>query len=60
MKKNIISVGAVESKGLKMTMENGILKITKGSIVVMKGSRDKNLNYLKGSTITCVLVASVD
>ena len=30
VKKNIISVGAVESKGLKMTLENGILKITKG------------------------------
>ena len=26
----IISVGAVELKGLKVTLENGILKITKG------------------------------
>jgi len=31
MKKNILSVRAVESKGLKVIMENGILKITKGS-----------------------------
>jgi len=30
MKKNIISVGAMESKGLKVTLENGILKVTKG------------------------------
>ena len=30
VKKNIILVGAVESKGLKITLENGILKITKG------------------------------
>jgi len=27
IKKNIISVGVVESKGLKVTVENGILKI---------------------------------
>ena len=37
MKKNIISIGAVELKGLKVTLENGILKVTKGSLVVMKG-----------------------
>jgi len=30
MKKNIISVGVVESKGLKVPLENRILKITKG------------------------------
>ena len=33
MKKNIISVGAMESKGLKVTLDNGILKFTKGSLV---------------------------
>jgi len=32
IKKNIILVGAVESIGLKVTIENGILKIMKGSI----------------------------
>jgi len=60
MKKNIISVRAVESKGLKVTMENGIFKITKGSMVLMEGVRDMNLYYLKGSTVTCALKASVD
>ena len=60
MKKNIISVGAVKSKGLKVALENGIVKITKGFMVVMKGVRDKNLYYLKGSTITCVMAASID
>jgi len=60
VKKNIILVGAVESKGLKITLENGILKITKGSIVVMKGARDINLYYLKNSTITGIMVASID
>jgi len=60
MKKNIISVGAVESKDLKLTLENGILKIAKGSMIVMKGARDRNLYYLKGSTVTSALAASVD
>jgi len=60
MKKNIISVGAVESKGLKVTIENDILKITKGSMFVMKGVRDRNLYYLKSSTITGDLKALVD
>ena len=59
MKKNIISVEAVESNGLKVTLENGILKVTKGSLVVMKGIRDRNLYYLKGSTVTSFLTASV-
>jgi len=40
MKKNIISVGAVESKGLKMTLENGIFKVTKGSMIVIKGIKN--------------------
>jgi len=60
MKKNIISVGAMESKGLKVTLDNGILKVTKGSMVMMKGARDRNLYYWKGSTVTGVLAAAGD
>ena len=41
-------------------MENGILKITKGYMVVIKGARDRNLYYLKGSTVTSVMAALVD
>jgi len=51
MKKNITFVRAVESKGLKMTLEYGFCKVTKGSMIVIKGARNKNLYYLKGSTI---------
>ena len=56
--KNIISVGAVDSKRLKTTLDNGILKVTKGSMVVMKGIRNRNLYYL-GSTVTDSLTASM-
>ena len=41
-------------------MENDILKITKVSMVMMKGARDRNLYYLKDSTDTGVMAASVD
>ena len=43
-----------------MTLENGILKVTKGSMVVMKGARYRNLYYWKGSTVTGVLAAAGD
>ena len=60
MKKNIISVGVVESKRLKVTMENDILNITKGSMVEMKGAKNRNLHYLKGNTVIDVMAASID
>ena len=33
MKKNIISAGVVESKSLKVALENGIIKVIKGSML---------------------------
>ncbi|CAL9002404.1 unnamed protein product [Prunus brigantina] len=50
MKKNLISLGALESKGLKITMEGGVLKAVHGALVVMKGTRRNNLYFLRGST----------
>ncbi|KAM2004372.1 hypothetical protein ACFX15_027830 [Malus domestica] len=51
MKKNLISLGALESKGLKITMEGGVLKAVYGALVVMKGTRRNNLYFLQGSTV---------
>jgi len=59
MKKNIISAGALESKGLKVTLENRIFQVIKGSLVVMKEIRDRYLYYLKGSAVTDPLMALV-
>ena len=50
LKRNLISVGAWEALGLVVSIRDGILKITKGTMVVMKGVRQENLYYLKGST----------
>ena len=60
MKKNIISLGAVASKGLKLILENGVLKVMKGSMVVMKYFNDKNLYYLKDNIVTGALEIAVD
>ena len=40
------------SIGLVASIRDGVLKMTKGSMVVMKGVRRNNLYYLKGSIVT--------
>ena len=44
--KNIISVGALEVEGLRGTLGKGILKVSSGSLVVLKGIRRNNVYYL--------------
>ena len=51
LKRNFISVGALEALGLVISIRDGVLKMTKGSMVVMKGIRRENLYYLKSSTV---------
>ena len=46
---NLISVGALEALGLVISVRDGVLKMIKSSMVVMKGVRRDNLYYLKGS-----------
>ena len=52
MKKNLISVGTFEALGHAVFVRDGVLKITRGSMVVMKGIRRNSLNDLMGSTVT--------
>ena len=51
MKKNLISIGVLEALGLEISVRDGVIKMTKVSMVVLKGVRRKNLYYLKGSTV---------
>ena len=37
LNKNLISVGALEAQALRGTLEEGVLKIPNGSLVVLKG-----------------------
>ena len=53
LKRNLISLSTLDSKGSKYTSEGGALKVSKGALVVMKGQkRTANLYILYGTTIT--------
>ena len=51
LKKNLISLGVLDSKDFKITMEGGVLKVVYGALVLMKGVRRGNLYFLQGSTV---------
>ena len=59
MKKNLISVGILKILGLELSIKNGVLKMTRGSMMVLKGVRRKNLYYLMGSTVTGRVMTSI-
>ncbi|KAH9792408.1 hypothetical protein KPL71_004103 [Citrus sinensis] len=54
LKKNLISMGALEAKGYKVTIEDGIMKFTHGAMVILQGVQRHNLHYLKGGKKTRV------
>ena len=45
LKKNLISLGVLESKGITITLRDGFLKIVTSALMVMKGTRRNNLYY---------------
>ena len=51
LKRNLISVGALETFGLVVSIRDGVLKMIKGLMVVMKGIHRNILYYLKGSIV---------
>ena len=57
LKRNLIFVGALESLGLVVSIK-GVLKMTKGSMVVLKAVRRNNHYYLNGSTVAGQVAAS--
>ncbi|KAL4272870.1 hypothetical protein GQ457_13G029760 [Hibiscus cannabinus] len=58
LKKNLISLGALESKGSVVTLRDGVLKVTSGALVLMKGIRKNNLYYYQGSTVIGAVAAA--
>ena len=50
LKKNLLSLRALEDRGYKFSGANGAIKITKGSMTILKGERT-NLYKLTGSII---------
>ena len=59
LKRNLIFVGALKTLGLVVSIQDGVLKMTKDSMVVMKGVRRNNLYDLKGSTVIDQVETSV-
>jgi len=52
LNKKLISVGGLEAQSLKKTLEEGVLKMFSGSLVVLKDIECNKLYYLKGITVT--------
>lgn len=52
LKMNLILLGTMESKGYKYFGLNGVLRVTKGALVVIKGLRESMLYVLQGKIVT--------
>ena len=55
LKKNLISLGALEFKGLVVIIRGGVLNVISSALLVMKGTRRNNLYYYNGSTMVGVV-----
>jgi len=51
LKKNLISLGTLDEQGYRYMSEAGTIKVTKGSLVMLKGKLENGLYTLAGSTI---------
>lgn len=58
LKRNLISLGTLESLGYRYSAEGGVLKVLQGALVIMKANRKGNLYALEGST-TVVSTTSI-
>ena len=58
LKKNLISLGTLDANGCKFSAEGGVLKVSKGALVVMKARKAGSLYVLHGSTVTGSAVVS--
>ena len=52
LKKNLVSLGALDSDGCKFSAEGRVMKVVKGALVLMRGNKVGNLYILSGNTIT--------
>ncbi|KAK2999560.1 hypothetical protein RJ639_023203 [Escallonia herrerae] len=52
LRKNLISLGTLDSNGCSYRATSGVMRIMKGSFIVMKGLKQNSLYLLQGSTVT--------
>nr|GFA13464.1 retrovirus-related Pol polyprotein from transposon TNT 1-94 [Tanacetum cinerariifolium] len=61
LKKNLISVGTLESRGFKVRAKDGVMKIISGVLVVIKGiHKISNTYHNKGRTIVEIIATIID
>ena len=48
---SILSLGALESKGFVVIIQDGVLNLISGALLVMRDTRRNNLYYYNGSTV---------
>ena len=51
LKKNLISLGVLDAIGYRIILKGGNLKIARGALVSIKGTRRGSIYYLNGTTI---------
>jgi len=59
LKKKLISLGTLDSNGYKFSAEGGVLRVSKGSLIVMKGKKVNTLYILQGSAMISVAAVSM-
>lgn len=61
LKKNLISLGTLDSNGFSYKSKNKIMKVLKGAMIMTKGQKvDDNIYKLLGSTIEGGAVAATE
>ncbi|KAK2995464.1 hypothetical protein RJ640_005398, partial [Escallonia rubra] len=58
LRKNLISLGTLDSNGCSYWATGGVMRIMKGALVVMKGLKQNSLYLLQGSIVTGAASAS--
>ncbi|KAK2986648.1 hypothetical protein RJ640_011726 [Escallonia rubra] len=58
LRKNLISLGTLDSSGYSYRAACGVMRIMKVALVVMKGLKQNSLYLLQGSTVTVTAVAA--
>lgn len=59
LKKILISLGTLDSLGFRYTGEGGVIRVSKGSMVVTKGDKTNGLYFLQGSTMIGIVAVSI-
>jgi len=60
LKKNLLSLGALEARGYKFSGADGGIKVTRGSMMILKGKQTVNMYKLAGSIIVGDTLAATE